>query len=47
MVDDNEKVLEAAASYGIEHLRFVETDSQRIPSFIKFIGINNFDELFT
>ena len=30
MVDDNERVLEAAASYGIEHLRFVETpDSQK------------------
>ena len=49
MVDDNEKVLEAAASYGIEHLRFVETpDSQKKPRrSSKFIGINNFAELFT
>ena len=49
MVDDNERVLEAAASYGIEHLRFVETpDSQKESRrSSKFIGINNFAELFT
>ena len=49
MVDDNENVLEAAASYGIEHLRFVETpDSQKESRrSSKFIGINNFAELFT
>ena len=48
MIDDNEKVLEAAASYGIEHLRFVETpDSQKgTRHSSKFIGINNFVELF-
>ena len=49
MVDDNERVLEAAAAYGIEHLRFVETpDSQKESRrSSKFIGINNFAELFT
>ena len=48
MIDDNEKVLEAAASYGIKHLRFVETpDSQKgTRHSSKFIGINNFVELF-
>ena len=48
MIDDNEKVLEAAATFGIEHLRFVETpDSQKgTRHSSKFIGINNFVELF-
>lgn len=47
-VDDTEKVLDAAASYGISHLLHVAKPSSRLPAAPsrRYPAINSFDELF-